>query len=207
MDFSWMARRSVYSAAFGILGFGLHTSLQKSPEKMGYRLVEAPEFPGSTRFYEKDLATPFSAECKRGFWGQPSSILYSKQMKEKDAAAWRFVMLHEIGHAKDPISDPLYLATAFFITEFCFWRFKPPRGAFLNAIGILATRFLFSRAQERWADFYAREHATVEELNGGIRFFEQLDQLKGGKHFWFDAHPPLRHRIKRIAEKLTESIV
>lgn len=175
--------------------FDFEEKSASSLKSKGYK-EEFPEerlsslVPG-TRFFSSSEQGRFRAFCRRT--GSNSLIVYGNRLKEDDSAAWRFVMLHELGHANDKLSVPATLGAGVGLIRICIQR-RSLAGALFSS---LALRVLGGNLQERYADHFAVTHATQEELEGALRFFSSVPAKKS-LYSLFDPHPSLISRINKV---------
>lgn len=168
----------------------------------------------------KDLKLIFNARMTRASginFGSGESFIYLDKgfspggafSQENDRHAYYFGLKHEIGHIKanDWLTMPL-IQTIFSIavvsilsTLAC-----PPLAIAGMFVGIVALPILVQRYREAKADDFAIANSTIEELQGGIRFFTHLQMKKaaaGWCRFLPDMiHPSLSSRIKKLEQEI-----
>ncbi len=162
----------------------------------------------------------FQNPCCPTFFGDFYStiegcIVVDAAVLQADPNAGCFLIQHEIGHvlAKDCYWTNLLSALpAFTFSYFCLQ--KRPITAMCIAAGIThLTSLIYGRHREGRADDYAIQHATKEELLGGLRVFQAygiIERHSGGSGFFkkshiiFDVHPSHASRYAKIVRALAE---
>lgn len=134
-----------------------------------------------------------------------AAIICCPNFEQIDSHAFRWAFKHEISHLKH--NDQLLIAiarTVSFIASIALLHLglglQPLTTALLTlAIDVVCSK-VFRNYVENRADHFANQHATTDELKGGLRILHALREMDQGKLSLF--HPSTDSRIQRLEKEL-----